>query len=470
MISELPAHIKLPEPKLAFHPSYEDSTDIHPLRGLSKFGPYSQSFFADPIRIATLAPRGKTGLVNSLMRDLKRPVQLHKPADFKIDWPSFETIFRVQIEPAPPECRIELPDDLSSRLRTAEKPSSVLVEILDGYIKEIAESRYKFDVLLLLIPKEWEAYSSDYGNNFDLHDHLKAMCAVRKIPIQILKESGAVSFYDRASVMWRIGVALYAKAGGIPWKIAAGDTDTAHIGLSYALRPGPDGETEFVTCCSQVFDNEGSGLEFVAYNTDEAEGMRRGNPFLSRMEMFRVMTRSLDLYRRRHAGRIPKNIVIHKSTEFRAPEIDACMDAFHLCENIDLIRVVQNVGWRGILIDQANGAKGARFPVERGTLLNIGDREALLWVHGSVQQGLNNSPYFQGKRSTPQPIKLIRDGGHGSWERTAAATLALSKMDWNNDALYGQLPVTLSYSSVLANVIKRMTKIGSEPYEYRYFM
>ncbi len=198
--------------------------------------------------------------------------------------------------------------------------------------------------------------------------------------------------------------------------------------------------------------------------------MRRGNPFLSRMEMFRVMTRSLDLYRRRHAGRIPKNIVIHKSTEFRKPEIDACMDAFHLCENIDLIRVVQNVGWRGILIDQANGAKGARFPVERGTLLNIGEREALLWVHGSVQQGPNKSPYFQGKRSTPQPIKLVRDGGHGSWERTAAATLALSKMDWNNDALYGQLPVTLSYSSVLANVIKRMTQIGSEPYEYRYFM
>jgi argonaute-like protein implicated in RNA metabolism and viral defense len=345
----------------------------------------------------------------------------------------------------------------------------LLMQTLVGHIRQIAQRRYDFDILLMLIPKNWESYCQKLDENFDLHDQLKAICAVEKIPLQIVKETGALAYNDRASVMWRIGVALYAKAGGIPWKLADTGTDTAYIGLSYAIKASSHGSTQFVTCCSQVFDSDGSGLEFVAYSTDEVE-FERENPFLSRTEMFRVMTRSLDLYRRRHAGRIPKKIVVHKTTEFKTGEIDGCMDAFHLCESVDLIRIVQSVGWRGVLIDNSQDPLGARFPVERGTLLNIGRKEALLWIHGNVSKIDHNKPYFQGKRSTPQPVKLVRDAGHGAWDQTAAATLALSKMDWNNDALYGQLPVTLSYSKVLANVIKRMPNLGAAPYEYRYFM
>jgi hypothetical protein len=71
--------------------------------------------------------------------------------------------------------------------------------------------------------------------------------------------------------MWRIGLALYAKAGGVPWKLADIDPETAHIGLSYAVRPPNSDRPRFVTCCSQVFDAEGAGLEFVAYDAHEVE-------------------------------------------------------------------------------------------------------------------------------------------------------------------------------------------------------
>ncbi len=63
----------------------------------------------------------------------------------------------------------------------------------------------------------------------------------------------------------------------------------------------------------------------------------------------------------------------------------------------------------------------------------------------------------------------MRHAGHGSWEDSAWAILALTKMDWNNDALYNPLPVTLEYAKVLARVVKRMDRLSTTPYQFRFF-
>ena len=81
-------------------------------------------------------------------------------------------------------------------------------------------------------------------------------------------------------------------------------------------------------------------------------------------------------------------------------------------------------------------------------LLGIAPTEALLWTHGSVR-GISPRQYFQGARSTPRPLRLVRHAGRGPWDESAFAILALSKMDWNNDALYDPLPVTLEYAKIV---------------------
>lgn len=467
MTSELTAHWVLPEPFLSFHPERTSERDIHPLRGLVNYGPYSRGIVPDPIRVATIAPSSDKRRLYSFLKDLNAEALPTEREDYLPAWPGFTRIFGVRMASADRQSHVELSDSIDEEFERADKPHLVLAERLTRTIQGLEGVRTQFDVLFLYLPQRWAPYfKAAEEEDFDLHDFIKAFAASRAIPLQIVREDKALSYPDKASVMWRIGLALYAKAGGIPWKLADMDSETAYIGLSYALRPQHHEGARFVTCCSQVFDAEGSGLQFVAYDAHEVE-VRRENPFLSRTEMFRVMARSMDLYRRQHAGRSPRRVMVHKTSEFKPDEIDGCMDAFNVCESVDLIQVVEDVTWRGALI--ASKATPANFPVPRGTLVQIGEREALLWTHGDVKNIRARGSYFQGGKGTPRPLKLVRYAGHGAWDNSAQAVLALTKMDWNNDALYSSLPVTLGYAKVLARVLKRM-QLGPTPYQFRYFM
>jgi len=407
------------------------------------------------------------------MKELNSAAIPRERPDYLPNWPGFHGVFGVHMRGAGKGCHLELDKGLDAEFQDAERPHIILAERLVRAIQTLEAHRSEFDVLFIYLPQRWmPAYVGGPDEDFDLHDHLKAMTAVRRLPVQIVREDKALAYPDRASVMWRIGLALYTKAGGVPWKLADADPETAYIGISYAVRSSYSEGARFITCCSQVFDAEGSGLEFVAYDAHEVE-ILRDNPFLSRTEMFRVMTRSMDLYRRRHAGRSPRRVMVHKTTEFKTDELRGAMEALHLCEAVDLLQIVDDVNWRGVRIDVgAEGGKGkpAAFPVSRGTVVGIGEREALLWTHGEVNGIKDRGAYFQGSRSTPRPLRLVRHAGHGPWDDTARAVLALSKMNWNNDALYDPIPVTIGYAKVLARVVKRMPGLGSIPYQFRFFM
>lgn len=473
-VSELALHMCLSEPRLSFHPDRRSDRDIHPLNGLLRYGPYSKGLLVpDPIRVATITPAGEGGRLYSFMKELNASYKPKERVDYLPEWPGFQRVFNVRMTGAGGDCHVDLDAGLEAQIKASPAPHVVLADALTRAVHLLDARRSSFDVLFIYLPERWSmGFVGGVAEDFDLHDHIKAIAAARGVPVQIVREDKALAYSDRASVMWRIGLALYAKAGGIPWKLADTDPETAYIGISYSVRPAESGAPRFVTCCSQVFDADGSGLEFIAYNTHEFE-VQRDNPFLSRTEMFRVMTRAMDLYRRRHAGRLPRRVMVHKTTEFKAQEVDGCMEAFNLCEAVDLVQVVEDVGWKGVLVSgPLNGrqAQTAMFPVERGTVLGLSPAEALIWTHGSVRKISAKGSYFQGARSTPRPLRIVRHAGHGPWDDSAWAILALTKMDWNNDALYDPLPVTLAYAKVLSRVVKRMSRLGSTPYQFRFFM
>lgn len=162
-------------------------------------------------------------------------------------------------------------------------------------------------MVLVHLPEAWLPYTS--GDGFDAHDVLKALGAKHGIPTQVVNDR-TFSFSNKAQLAWRLSIALYVKAGGMPWKLAplvGVPADTAYIGLAYALKRVND-ETHFVTCCSQVFDMDGGGMQFVAFEAkDPVKDVReaRRNPFLSREDMRAVIARSLSIYQQRNGGILP---------------------------------------------------------------------------------------------------------------------------------------------------------------------
>ena len=468
---KLANHGWLPEPMLAFSAEGTSKQARHPLKGLCDNGPYSAGLVLDPIRIATISPARESDTLYEFMKRLRRRWKPSERPDYLPVWPGFREVFELDMQAAGSSCHIRLEDRVDADVQMSDAPHVVLAEHIVRALQTLSGHRTQFDLVFIYVPERWQpGFAGGAGDDFDLHDHIKAFTAGAGIPVQLVREGRAISYDCQASVMWRIGLAIYAKAGGVPWKLAEADPETAYIGISYSVRGAESELPRFVTCCSQVFDSDGAGLEFVAYDAREVD-VQQDNPFLSQSEMFRVMTRSMDLYRRRHAGRSPRRVMVHKSTEFKREERDGCMEALRVCEGVDLVQVVEHVDWRGVRIDGRGKGKGspAAFPVPRGTVLPVGDREALLWNHGDVR-GVTSRSYFQGSRSTPRPLRLIRHAGHGSWDDTAQAILGLSKMNWNNDALYDQLPVTMSYAKVLSRVVKRIPQLRREPYQFRFFM
>lgn len=467
----LPGHIVIPEPHLRFGSNAANDIDIHPMEGLLRFGPYSLdklSAVSNPIRVGIIVP---TTLEEPLIRQMRELDQSHRPRERKAylpPFPGFEKVFGVRLTRGGSASRILLSQDLDDQIDSAPAPHVVLAEALTRALFALRNARDAFDIVVILLKESWaRAFRGPPGDDFDLHDYVKAYAASEGICVQFLREDSALNYYCRCSVAWRLGIALYTKAGGTPWVLANVEPGTAFIGIDYALRASGDAAQRFAICCSQVFDAEGSGLEFVAYEADGVH-MFGKNPYLRRDQMLKVMARSLAIYQRKHSGDPPRRVVVHKNTEFRNDEIEGVFDALQNADSIELVHVQQSCGWRGVYIAGPQQPHG--YPCQRGTTFQLGPHEALLWTQGNLPAVAKGKDYFKEGKGTPEPLLLVRHAGLGSIDDLCRETLALTKMDWNNDGPYDRQPVTLAFAGTLATIVKRMPKLQPQSYPVRLFM
>ena len=476
--SRLAPYSLLEEPLLSFSGGVS-AVHTHPLRGLLEYGPYTKGSlgeFTPRIRVAIAGPDAFRSDRKDLLSSLRDNLQAAERRGYLPDYPGFETVFGVKLVPASAEAQLTLPLKLSD-IDSAEKDPHLRVKgaIVD-LVRSLVLVRDRYDVAVVHLPDTWNDGLRATG--FDAHDELKASCAIEGIPTQVINDR-TFKFPYQASRAWRLAIALYVKAGGTPWKLAplAGSPrDTAFIGLAYAFRGSPR-ESKYVTCCSQVFDADGGGMQFLAYDARdpmESSPATRANPYLSRNDMRAVMARSLRLYQARNGGVVPSRIVIHKTTPFRDNETKGALDALAAVSEVDCVQIISDVAWRGVWLQPPRNptqkSQPDPYPVRRGTMAPLSGTDTLLWIAGNAPSVSTSGNYYQGGKSIPSPLMLRRHVGRGPLEICAAEALALSKMDWNNDALYNPVPVTLRYAKRLARTIANVPDLPREVYPYRLFM
>ena len=248
----LPAFMLLSEPLLSFSSTRADALHRHPLMGLARHGAFDSASFGHyvtQLRVAYVGPRSGVALVRA-MRDSLQSTQHNSDRNpYAQPYPGFKKLFGVDVGRG--DRHVIWPEEIQE-LGSGESLQDRIRAGIFGALQRLASAREQFDVAMVYFPDRWLPHLRT--KEFDAHDELKALAAQLGIATQVINDK-SLRFGNLGARAWRLAIALYAKAGGTPWKLAHTDgipVDTAYIGLAYAIRRAEDA-AHYVTCCSQVF-------------------------------------------------------------------------------------------------------------------------------------------------------------------------------------------------------------------------
>lgn len=194
---------------------------------------------------------------------------------------------------------------------------------------------------------------------------------------------------------------------------------------------------------------------------------------MSKEDAFRLVSNIRNTYNRIDPAIGLKKIIIHKTTHFTREEIEGINNALTGINDIELLQIQQFCDWRALKLKK-NPQTGKHefdgYPIERGSIIQIDEYSFLLWTHGVVQSPEFSRTYYQGKRGIPVPLLVRRFMGKTSIEDVASDILKFTKMNWNGAELYKTLPVTIDFSKRLSIMGKQLEELGSNAYDFRYFI
>ena len=467
--------IEIPEQPLRFADKAQSVVkDTLPIRGLANNGPFDLNLSSQAdegqIKIAVICPRAEAPLLEQFLVDGSR---FHNPQrgtkeEYLVHYKGFENVYRTPIVFASRGTPLwyTLPE-IDSRLDERDGALDLSRKIRDGVSSLAAAGR---PIILIFTPDRWQHWRGFKNDDemFDVHDFVKAYCVQRGIATQFLNQD-TLGYQDKCRVWWWLSIALYAKAMRTPWVLDGLDSDTAFVGLGYAINQHANKGKHIVLGCSHLYNAQGQGLQF-RLSRIENPIISGGNPFLSFEDARRLGETIRTLFWESHL-KLPGRVVIHKQTPFRSKEQQGLKAGLEGVNNLELTEINFESALRYISSQPTkNGFIEDRFPVRRGTVVKLTDYEALLWIHGSTEAAKANWTYFQGKRRIPGPVVLRRYVGTSDLATLAAEILGLSKMDWNSGDLYAKLPATVQSSKRIARIGSLLDRFSNSSYDYRLFM
>lgn len=461
---------ELREPELRF----ARGTDFHPIRGLTQGGPIELSAgITSPrreLRVGVICPDSATRQLGPFLRALHNPhLTVETKEEYLPTYPGFEPAFRLPLHTplVSEEGWVTIPSQTSTGVR--EQAFQELCGRVTSAIDRLAAGA-GVDVVLIFIPRSWAPFESVETEtmDLDLHDQIKAYCAVRGIRTQFLREH-TLEKPQRAEVLWWLALALYAKSMRTPWILARPQENVAYVGIGYAV-DRRNRDRPIVLGCSHIFQSNGLGLRFNLSKVQEPI-WRGKNPYLGRDDALRVGLQTRQLFLE-SLVRLPSRVLICKRTPFIKEELDGLRAGLTGISSLDFLTIEYEPAWRCLAcITKDQQILPAPFPVRRGTGVLLDDESFYLWLHGSVER-INSAgkTYYQGKTRIPAPVRVRRYGGSSTIEQLAQDLLGLSKMDWNTFDLYEQMPAHVTTPGRIARIGRLLQRLAPECFDYRLFM
>ena len=301
------------------------------------------------------------------------------------------------------------------------------------------------------MPDDDDVGLPQYAN---FHDLLKARTLALRQPIQIIRRStwdeaklptDRRSRQDEATRAWNLHVAMYYKAGGVPWRLQRNPTDftTCYVGIAFYKNSSRD---TLETSVAQVFNQRGDGMIIRGGPARISSDDRQ--PHLEYGDAHDLLAAALDAFRQEHRT-MPARVVLHKTSAFTPAEIDGFQSAADE-RQVDAL----DMSW----ITNSDGARlfrpGAAPPL-RGTLLDT-QRPRDGPVH---QRSIEFYSTYPGMY-IPQPIGVRSVTASLSHRDIAGEILALTKMNWNQTRLDGRLPVTLRTANQVKSILRFCRRPG----------
>jgi hypothetical protein len=284
---------------------------------------------------------------------------------------------------------------------------------------------------------------------------LKAAAMKLRMPIQIGTANLFLDSSDNeppATRAWNSCVALYYKAGGVPWRLPEGRLETCFVGISF--RHFRTTMRHVVrSSIAQAFSSEGEGFALRGEDVPWAAGQGR-NVRLTEDQAARLAISVLEAYRSR-TGSDPLRMVIHKTSGFGQAEQAGFGQALRDIPIVEFVTLVPSA-FRLL--------RFGPYPPQVGTVCTINRDRMFLFTSGFMPElGTYPGPHV------PQPFEIRSVRGDDRL-RAAREVFDLIRMNWNSADIRGKWPVTLSYARRVGGILDEFGDTDTPASSFRYFI
>jgi len=465
----------LGEPSLKFG----DGEAKDPRAGLLQYGPWSpgDGNSSTDIYVGFLGTSQSISAVKSLFKQMETsiPREDDEPERNKPPFPGlganspFEASF-VMLD----RWKFEIPQtdiDLIVDEPTTDASVQMLLDLMEKYIKNLAEDDPPPNVIVISLPPEIvdacthpdESRPKMKAGDTDFHDRIKTFGLEYDVPTQLIRPS-SLRFgknddgQEKAEVAWNLAVAmLYKSKEGHPWKLGHLQSDTCYAGISfYKERHGDRSRTH--ASLAQVF--LGTGESFVLRGDPAVKDDGSGNNHLTKDSARDIVKQILEQYKFKRRGAEPSRFVLHKTSRFKPEERQGFKEGAGDVDKLDFVTIREG--------DPIRLYASGNYPPLRGTVLSPrGENKHFLYTQGytpAVQT-------YPGPR-IPTPITVEPDPEecHSSYEEICKEILSFTKLDWNTSDFAKKKPVTIKVAravgAILAEAEKRNIKVKPQYYYY----